>query len=86
MTCLYRVLAALSQSPDILSKARHCQISVDPADYNHVIFTRHFLSAYDHAATIACQRATKAVAHSLNNHGILADVYIDDFYGAATPN
>lgn len=37
------------------------------------------------STTMACQRTTKAVTHILNNHGILADVYIDDFYSAATP-
>ena len=37
------------------------------------------------SATIACQRTTKAAAFILNNHGIMADVYIDDFYGAAQP-
>lgn len=34
---------------------------------------------------MACQRTTKAVTHILNNHGILADVYIDNFYGTSTP-
>ena len=34
------------------------------------------------SATLACQRTTKAVAHILNNQGLLVDVYIDDFYGA----
>ena len=37
------------------------------------------------SATIAPQRTTKAVAYILNNHCILADVYIDDFHGASEP-
>jgi len=33
------------------------------------------------SATIACQCTIKEAAFILNNHGILADVYINDFYG-----
>ena len=34
---------------------------------------------------MACQCTTKAVTHISNNHGIPADVYTNDFYGAAIP-
>jgi len=37
------------------------------------------------SATLACQRTTQSVAFILNEEGILVDVYIDDFYGAETP-
>ena len=73
-------------------KRAYRQIPVDPADY-HLLGMCINGSFYFHmtlpfglrSATMACQRTTKAVTHILNNHGILADVYIDDFYGAATP-
>lgn len=68
-----------------LKRAYH-QIPVDPADY-HLLGMCINGSFYFHttlplglwSATMACQRTTKAVTHILNNHGILADVYIDDF-------
>ena len=71
-------------------KRAYRQIPVDPADY-HLLGMRIDGLFYFHtalpfglrSATIACQRTTKAAAFILNNHGILADVYIDDFYGAA---
>lgn len=65
------------------------QIPVDPHDY-HLLGMSVDGSLYFHtvmpfglrSATLACQRTTKAVAHILNNQGLLVDVYIDDFYGA----
>ena len=33
-----------------------------------------------------CQRTTKAVVHIFNEQGFLADVYLDDFYGAEYPS
>ena len=73
-------------------KCAYRQFPVDPPDY-HVLGMCINGSFYFHttlpfglqSATMACQHTTKAVTHILNNHGILADVYIDDFYGAATP-
>ena len=66
------------------------QIPVDPADYHFLgmcidgLFYFHTALPFGlWSATIACQRTTKPAAFILNNHGILTDVYIDDFYGAA---
>ena len=73
-------------------KRAYRQIPVDPADY-HLLGMCISGSFYFHmtlpfglqSATMACQRTTKVAAHILNSHGILADVYINDFYGTATP-
>ena len=73
-------------------KRAYRQIPVGPADY-HLLgmcisgsFSFHTTLPFGlRSATMACQRTIKAVAHILNNHGILADVYIDDLYGAARP-
>ena len=73
-------------------KRAYRQIPVDPADYHLLgmcidgLFYFHTTLPFGlRSATIACQRTTKAAAFILNNHGIMADVYIDDFYGAAQP-
>ena len=67
------------------------QIPVDPHDYNLLGMTVDGLLDFHtvmpfglRSATLACQRTTKAVVYILNQQGILVDVYIDDFYGAAS--
>ena len=72
-------------------KRAYRQIPVDPHDYHLLDFTVdgqfyfHTVMPFGlRSATLACQRTTKAVAHILNQEGILVDVYIDDFYGAET--
>jgi len=74
-----------------LSRA-YRQIPVDPKDY-HLLGFQVAGQFYFHtrfpfglrSAALACQRTNKAVVYILNNMDILVDVYIDDFYGAATP-
>lgn len=73
-------------------KRAYRQIPVDPNDY-HLLgmcidgqFYFHTVMPFGLcSATLACQQTTKAVSHILNEEGILADVYIDDFYGAESP-
>lgn len=73
-------------------KRAYRQIPVDPHDY-HLLgmciegqFYFHTVMPFGlRSATLACQRTTKAVSYILNEEGILVDVYIDDFYGADTP-
>ena len=65
---------------------------MDPHDY-HLLGTCVDGQFYFHtvtpfglrSATLACQRTTQSVAFILNEEGILVDVFIDDFYGAETP-
>ena len=68
------------------------QIPVDPADYpllgmciDGALYFHTCLPFGLRSATLICQRTTKSVVHILNNEGISADVYIDDFYGAESP-
>ena len=73
-------------------KRAYRQIPVDPHDY-HLLGLTVANDFYFHtrlpfglrSATMACQRTTKAVAHILHELGLSIDVYIDDFYGAETP-
>ena len=72
-------------------KRAYQQIPVDPHDYHLLSFSMdgqfyfHTVMPFGlRSATLACQRTTKAVAHILNQEGILVDVYIDDLYGAET--
>ena len=73
-------------------KCAYRQIPVDPHDY-HLLGLTVANDFYFHtrlpfglrSATMACQRTTKAVAHILHELGLSIDVYIDDFYGAETP-
>ncbi|XP_048578945.1 uncharacterized protein LOC125560706 [Nematostella vectensis] len=69
------------------------QIPVDPANYHNLGFQInnqfYFHTSFPfglRTASLACQRTTKAVVYILNTMGILVDVYIDDFYGAAMPD
>ena len=72
-------------------KPAYQQIPVVPRDYHLLGFTVdgqlyfHTVMPFGlHSATLACQQTTKAIAHILNQEGILVDVYIDDFYGTET--
>ena len=69
------------------------QIPVDPADYHLLGFSVdeqfyfHLVMPFGlRSATMCCQRTTKAAVNILNSESILIDVYIDDFYGAETPD
>ena len=72
-------------------KHAYRQIPVDPNDY-HLLgmcidgqFYFHTVMQFGlRLATLACQLTTKAVSYILNDKGILADVYIDDFYRTET--
>ena len=68
------------------------QIPVDPKDIpllgfsvKNQLFFHTRLPFGLRSATMICQRVTKAVIHIMTQEGYLADVYIDDFYGAETP-
>ena len=69
------------------------QIHVDSMDYLTLAFQddRQF---YFHtvfpfglcSATSECQRTTQNIVYILNTMGLLVDMYVDDFYGVATPS
>jgi len=73
-----------------LSRA-YRQLPVDPRDY-HLLGFQVDGQFYFHtrfpfglrSAALACQRTNRAVVYILNQMDILVDVYIDDFYGAAS--
>ena len=68
------------------------QIPIDPKDYHLLGFRFNDLFYFDtrcpfglKTSTMICQRTTKAVMHCFTQLGFLADVYLDDFYGAELP-
>ena len=67
------------------------QIPVDPADIpllgfqvNDLLYFHVVLPFRLRSAVLICQRTTKAVVFILTKDNALVDVYIDDFFGAAT--
>ena len=67
------------------------QIPVDPADIpllgfqvNDLLYFHVVLPFGLRSAVLICQRTTKAVVFILAKDNALVDVYIDDFFGAAT--
>ena len=67
------------------------QIPVDPADIpllgfqvNDLLYFHVVLPFGLRSAVLICQRTTKAVVFILTKDNALVDVYIDDFFGAAT--
>ena len=74
-----------------LSRA-YRQIPVDPLDYRLLGFSVHKLLYFhtclvfgQRSAVLACQRTTKGAIFAFEKMGYTADVYIDDFFGADTP-
>lgn len=68
------------------------QIPIDPKDYHLLGFRFNNLLYFDtrcpfglKTSAMICQRTTKAVVHCFTQLGFLADVYLDDFYGADSP-
>ena len=68
------------------------QFPVDPKDYNLLGFCYQGKFYFDtrcpfglRSSAMICQRTTKAVVHIFTEQGFLADVYLDDFYGAEYP-
>ena len=68
------------------------QIPIDPKDYHLLGFCFNNLLSFDircpfglKTSAMICQRTTKAVVHCFTQLGFLADVYLDDFYGADLP-
>ena len=68
------------------------QIPIDPKDYHMLGFRFNNLLYFDtrcpfglKTSAMICQRTTKAVVHCFTQLGFLADVYLDDFYGADLP-
>ena len=69
------------------------QISVDSMDYPKVGFQVdgqfYFHTVFPFglcSATLACQRTTQSIVYILTTMGLLVDMYVDDFYGVATPS
>lgn len=54
---------------------------VDGQSYFHTVFPFGLCSA-----TLACQRTTQSIVYILTTMGLLVDMYVDDFYGVATPS
>ena len=68
------------------------QILIDPKDYHLLGFRFNNVLYFDtrcpfdlKTSAMICQRSTKAVVHCFTQLGFLADVYLDDFYGADLP-
>ena len=68
------------------------QIPIDPKDYHLLGFRFNNLLYFDtrcpfglKTSAMICQRTTKAVVHCFMQLGFLADIYLDDFYGANLP-
>ena len=68
------------------------QIPIDPKDYHLLGFPFNNLLYFDtrcpfglKTSALICQRTTKAVMHCFTQLGFLADVYLNDFYGADLP-
>ena len=67
-------------------------IPIDPKDYHLLGFHFNNLLYFDtrcpfglKTSAMICQRTTMAVVHCFTQLGFLADVYLDDFYGADLP-
>ena len=68
------------------------QIPIDPTDYHLLGFCFNNLLYFDtccpfglKTSAMICQRTIQAVVHYFTQLGFLADVYLDDFYGADLP-
>ena len=68
------------------------QLPIDPKDYFYLGFRHKNRLYFDtrcpfglRTSAMICQRTTKAVVHCFTELGFFADVYLDDFYGADTP-
>lgn len=68
------------------------QLPIDPKDYFYLGFRHKNMLYFDtrcpfglRTSAMICQRTTKAVVHCFTELGFFADVYLDDFYGADTP-
>ena len=68
------------------------QLPVDPKDYSFLGFTFNGQLYFDlrcpfglSSSAMICQRTTKGVIYIFNCEGFSADVYLDDFFGAETP-
>ena len=68
------------------------QIPIDPKDYHLLGFCFNNLLYFDtrpfglKTSALICQCTTKAVVHCFTQLGFLADVYLNDFYGADLPS
>ena len=65
------------------------QFPIDPKDYHLLGFCYDGKLYFDtrcpfglRSSAMICQRSTSAVVHMFTKTGFLADVYLDDFYGA----
>ena len=70
----------------------HAIWTQNPKDYHLLGFRFNNLLYFDtrcpfglKTSAMICQRTTKAVVHCFTQLGFLADVYLDDFYGADSP-
>lgn len=68
------------------------QLPVDPKDYRFLGFSFDDKLYFDircpfglRSSALICQRTTQAVVYIFAQEGFLADVYLDDFYGAELP-
>ena len=69
------------------------QFPIDPKDYKFLGFSYQEKFYVDtrcplglHTSTMICQHTTRTVVHIFTEQGFLADVYLDDFYGAEYPS
>ena len=69
------------------------QFPIDPKDYDLLGFRYQAKFYFDtrcpfrlRSSAMICQRTTKAAVHIFTEQGFLADVYLDDFYGAEYPS
>ena len=69
------------------------QLPIDPKDYFYLGFRHKNMHYFDtrcpfglRTSAMICQRTTKAVVHCFTELGFFTDVYLDDFYGADTPD
>lgn len=75
LNCAYRQIPVDSMDYPKLG------FQVDGQFYVHTVFPFDLCSA-----TLACQRTTQSIVYILNTMGLLVDMYVDDFYGVATPS
>lgn len=68
------------------------QFPVDPKDYNLLGFSFQGELYFDlrcpfglRSSAMICQRTTSSVIHIFQQFGFIADVYLDDFFGAESP-
>ena len=74
-------------------KSAYRQIPVNPLDYYLLSFSFEEMFYFyirlvfgQRSAMLACQHTTKGAIFAYNKFRFLADVYIDDFFGADTPD